>query len=122
MPAEVVYAASLVSAVHNFASHANVDLRLGPLNWVFSAVELHRWHHAQRVEDANHNYGGTLILWDVLLGTRWLPEARLGAREVGLEGGASLGGTWLAHLAHPFRSDTRPEAGADLTQGLSRPS
>ncbi|MEZ4290811.1 MAG: sterol desaturase family protein [Myxococcota bacterium] len=34
----------LVSAVHGLFQHANLVLRLGPLNWIFSMAELHRWH------------------------------------------------------------------------------
>jgi sterol desaturase/sphingolipid hydroxylase (fatty acid hydroxylase superfamily) len=120
VPAEVVFATSLTSLIHNFITHANVDLRLGALNWVFSGPELHRWHHAQRVADANHNYGGTLILWDVLCGTRRLPSRALAAEAVGLEGGASLGSTYRAHLLHPFRCPRQDRRGA-LCALLCRP-
>jgi sterol desaturase/sphingolipid hydroxylase (fatty acid hydroxylase superfamily) len=53
--------------------HANVQLRLGPLNWFFSMAELHRWHHSRTVEEANHNYGQTISVWDWVFGTRYLP-------------------------------------------------
>ena len=32
------------SLVHGFFQHANIDVRLGPLNYLFSMAELHRWH------------------------------------------------------------------------------
>jgi hypothetical protein len=49
--------------------HANIRLILGPLNWVFSTNELHRWQHADRPEEANRNYGGVLVIWDLVFGT-----------------------------------------------------
>lgn len=54
--------------------HANIDLRLGPLDWIFSTPTLHRMHHATNLEDANSNYGSTFIVWDVLFGTRNPPR------------------------------------------------
>jgi sterol desaturase/sphingolipid hydroxylase (fatty acid hydroxylase superfamily) len=54
--------------------HANVALRPGLLSWVLSTPDLHRWHHATDLRDANTNYGSTLIVWDVLFGTRRLPS------------------------------------------------
>ncbi len=38
----------IFSAVHGVYQHANLPCRLGPLNWIFSMAELHRWHHSPR--------------------------------------------------------------------------
>ena len=65
--------------------HSNLKLRLGPLNWIFSMAELHRWHHSPVVEEANHNYGGNLIIWDVVFGTRWLPPDRESPAKIGMD-------------------------------------
>jgi sterol desaturase/sphingolipid hydroxylase (fatty acid hydroxylase superfamily) len=70
--------------VHGSIKHANILARIGPLNWVFSMAELHRWHHSPVVEEANHNYGGNLILWDVVFRTRYLPADRKPPSNVGL--------------------------------------
>ena len=94
---------SLFSAVHGSFQHANVPVRLGPLNWIFSMAELHRWHHSPRVEDANHNYGGNLIFWDVVFGTRYLPADREPPEAIGIEAlPAFPTGLWDNLLA-PFR-------------------
>lgn len=68
--------------------HANVDLRLAPLNWIFSTPDLHRWHHSTALAEASSNYGSTLIVWDVLFGTRRLPDARRSPVATGLADGA----------------------------------
>lgn len=63
-------------AVNGFYQHSNCDVRLGWLNWIVAGPELHRWHHSLDTRESNSNYGNNLILWDVIFGTRYLPEDR----------------------------------------------
>ncbi|NNG03242.1 MAG: hypothetical protein HKM95_03975 [Inquilinus sp.] len=71
-------------AVNGFFQHCNANLRLGPLNWIVSGPELHRWHHAKAYKLANHNFGNNLIVWDALFGTRYLPaDAAVGELGIG---------------------------------------
>jgi sterol desaturase/sphingolipid hydroxylase (fatty acid hydroxylase superfamily) len=93
----------LFSAIHGTFQHANLALRLGPLNWIFSMAELHRWHHSPRMEEANHNYGGNLIVWDVVFGTRWLPRDREPPAAIGIETLPRFPTRLGALLAVPFR-------------------
>ena len=93
----------LVGAVHGIFQHANLRLRLGPLNWIFSMAELHRWHHSRRLEEANTNYGQNLIVWDVVFGTRYLPPDREPPVDVGLADMPDFPQTFFAQLASPFR-------------------
>ena len=77
----------LLSALRNAVAalqHANATLRLKGWNLVFSTPDLHRWHHAVDPRHARANYGSTLIVWDLLLGTRALPEGDPG--RYGIEG------------------------------------
>ncbi len=94
---------NLFSGVHGSYQHANVPVRIGPLNWVFSMTELHRWHHSPRLEEANHNYGGNLIVWDVIFGTRWLPADREAPEAIGIESQPNFPMGFWANLAAPFR-------------------
>lgn len=84
VPARVIFLVAMISKVHSLLSHTNFDFRLGPLNWVFSMAELHRWHHVRDMRHANANYGATLIFWDVLFGTRKLPKADVRKSELGI--------------------------------------
>ena len=104
IPERVMAAFLVVTAVHGLFQHSNVDVKLGPLNWVFSMTELHRWHHSRTLVESNRNYGANLILWDVVFGTRYLPADRLPPREIGLADASQSGfpRTYLAQLAHPF--------------------
>lgn len=88
-------------AVNGFYQHSNCDVRLGPLNWIIAGPELHRWHHSLNLEEANHNYGNNLIVWDILFGTRYLPREH----EVG-ELGIPVPDypmSFLRQLVAPFR-------------------
>lgn len=54
--------------------HANLPLRSGWLNLVFSTNEVHRWHHAGTPGESGRNFGRALVLWDQVFGTfRHLP-------------------------------------------------
>jgi ornithine lipid hydroxylase len=89
--------------VHGMFQHANIRLRLGPLNWVFSMAELHRWHHSRTIVESNANYGANLILWDVVFGTRFLPSDRRPPRVIGIADMPDFPSTYLGQLASPLR-------------------
>jgi sterol desaturase/sphingolipid hydroxylase (fatty acid hydroxylase superfamily) len=92
----------LFSSVHGVFQHANVPLRLGPLNWIFSMAELHRWHHSPDLRAASHNFGQNLILWDIVFGTRWLPSDREPPEAIGIDGLPAFPMTYAAQLASPL--------------------
>jgi len=94
---------TLFTAIHGLFQHCNIDIRLGPLNWVFSMAELHRWHHSKRLEEANTNYGANLIFWDVVFGSRYLPADREPPTEIGIEALPNFPRGYWAHLMSPLR-------------------
>lgn len=93
----------LITAIHGIFQHANVQLRLGPLNWFFSMAELHRWHHSSTLFEANHNYGQTISVWDWVFGTRYLPKDREPPEEIGIADLPEFPMTWWAQILSPFR-------------------
>lgn len=95
------------AGVHLAMQHSNIDYRLGPLNWIMSAAEAHRWHHSREMKEANHNYGSVVLFWDIVFGTRFLPKDRRPPLDVGLAGGEDAKspfpqGYW-GQLLSPFR-------------------
>ncbi|NKB71593.1 MAG: hypothetical protein GKR89_31350 [Candidatus Latescibacteria bacterium] len=70
-------------AVNGFFQHCNIELRLGPLNYIISGPQLHRWHHSRIAAESNANYGNNLIVWDLLFGTYFYPRDRQ-VKELGL--------------------------------------
>ena len=63
-------------AINGFFQHCNIKIHLGPLNYIISGPELHRWHHSMRIKQSNNNYGNNLIIWDLLFGTWYLPRSK----------------------------------------------
>ena len=101
--ARIVALHGLFSAVHGLFQHANLVVRLGPLNWIFSMAELHRWHHSPRIEESNTNFGQNLIVWDVVFGTRYLPQDREPPERIGLSGLDAFPMDYLGQLLSPLR-------------------
>jgi sterol desaturase/sphingolipid hydroxylase (fatty acid hydroxylase superfamily) len=94
----------LFVAVHGLFQHANIAVRLGPLNRIFSMAEPHRWHHSRDIATANHNYGGNLIVWDLVFGTWFLPrDRRPDPADVGFHGMPNFPKTWWGQILSPFR-------------------
>jgi sterol desaturase/sphingolipid hydroxylase (fatty acid hydroxylase superfamily) len=89
-------------AVSGLLQHANIDLRLGWLNFVFSGPEVHRWHHSRTIQESNHNYAHSFVLWDVLFGSYYRPPQRHVA-ALGLLDDRYPQDMWR-QLAAPFRS------------------
>ena len=107
---EVIVLHAVYSNIHGMFQHCNIDLRLGPLNWVFPMAELHRWHHARDLKEANANYGHNVAWWDMLFGTRQLHASPPAPDAVGVEdcpvpasywGQLLIPFTWNARRARP---------------------
>ncbi|MBW2270507.1 MAG: sterol desaturase family protein [Deltaproteobacteria bacterium] len=106
----------VASSVHGICQHANMQIRCGPLNWIFSMAELHRWHHSQLVRESNTNYGLNLIVWDIVFGTRFLPADRKPPEEIGIPDLSAFPMTWWAQLWAPLRwARIKRESAADAT-------
>lgn len=79
--------------------HANLPWRLGPLRYVIATPAFHRWHHAADVQGRDCNFAGLFPIWDLLLGTFYLPAH--GPARTGIDTPLPTG--LLAQLASPFR-------------------
>jgi ornithine lipid hydroxylase len=102
-PEQVILLFALFDAVFGMLQHSNVDVRLGPLNRVFSMAEPHRWHHSRVLAEANANYGSNLTIWDVAFGTFLLPSDRLPPADIGIAAMPAFPTGYFAQLAVPFR-------------------
>ncbi len=61
---------------HGLFQHSNIDVRMGPLNYLLSGPQLHRWHHSRLIRESDTNFGNNVIVWDLLFGTFYLPRDR----------------------------------------------
>ena len=100
--ADVLALYFVLYAINGFFQHSNCAVRLGPLNYLISGPELHRWHHSKIIAESNANYGNNLIVWDLLFGTRFLPRDRQ-VGELGLIDRHYPHG-FVAQVAAPFAS------------------
>jgi sterol desaturase/sphingolipid hydroxylase (fatty acid hydroxylase superfamily) len=100
--AQVIALWILASSIHGISQHANMKIRCGWLNWVFSMAELHRWHHSRLVRESNTNYGQTLILWDIIFGTRFLPSDREPPADIGIADLDAFPMTYWKQMFSPF--------------------
>ena len=66
---EALLILSIVDAGIATFSHANIRLRLGPLNYVIVGPEMHRWHHVKSGEHQRSNFGNNLSVFDWIFGT-----------------------------------------------------
>ena len=73
---EVLGAYFVFYAINGFFQHSNCRVSLGPLNYIVSGPELHRWHHSELARESDSNFGNNLIVWDLVFGTRFLPKDR----------------------------------------------
>lgn len=99
----VLALAVLTNSVLGLFQHGNIDFKLGPLTWIFSVGEMHRWHHSVDLAEANNNYGSNFLFWDVVFGTRYRDPTRSGPDRIGIEHD-DLPASWWAQLAAPYRS------------------
>ena len=93
---------ALANIVVGLFQHANIDYELGPLSWIFSVGEMHRWHHSVDLGEANANYGSNFLFWDVVFGTRYRDPERSGPDTLGIQQD-TLPASWWAQLGAPFR-------------------
>ena len=106
---------ALTNVLLGLFQHANVDFKLGPLSWIFSVGEMHRWHHSVKLEEANSNYGSNFLFWDVVFGTRYRDPASNGPEVVGIHDNW-LPNSWWAQMIAPFRARREsPEYGGQRT-------
>lgn len=101
---EVLVLLGLVSTCVGLFQHANIDFRLGPLAWIFSVGDMHRWHHSEKLAEANHNYGNNFLFWDVVFGTWYRPRDRRAPERLGIEGLRDFPRSWWRQLLRPFRA------------------
>src|SRR3546814_10023481 len=69
-PLQVFVAVALIDLLYQFWVHTEQVGKLGWFDRVFCSPSNHRAHHATNQRYLDHNYGGILIVWDRLFGTR----------------------------------------------------
>lgn len=111
------------TAIHGWVQHSNVAYRTGAFNLIFATSANHRWHHSVKMEEANHNYGLVLLIWDRLFGTFYSPRDRLFTGAVGIGDMPDFPKTYWGQFLTPFRWNDLPRTTpvpAPADENLSR--
>ncbi len=105
-PMEMLKWVAVVTAFIGMMTHCNVEMRFGPLSWIFNTPELHRWHHSKDLREGDKNYGENVMIWDLLLGT-YFREDRRPPLDIGIKEPMPV--TFRHQIIWPFLTKAKQE-------------
>ncbi|MEM1226067.1 MAG: sterol desaturase family protein [Planctomycetota bacterium] len=88
-------------------THANVQFPIGPLKYIINTPQLHIWHHENEYHKrGNVNFGDSLIIWDLVFGTFYLPKDPVDTSklQMGFDGIENYPQTFIAQTVLPFKA------------------
>ena len=101
-PVAIVFVTYLLSRTIGRFQHTNMDLILGPFDYIFSSPKNHRYHHSKILKEGNTNYGGDVIIWDLLFGTFYLPKGQQPSDDIGIGGMVNYPRSFAGLMLAPF--------------------
>lgn len=101
-PTEVFIWVTSITGFIGMLTHCNIEMRFGPLNYVFNTPAVHRWHHSRNPAEGNNNYGENLMFYDVLFKTFYCPKRRP-PTNIGIDG--PMPSNFFGQIVQPFRRD-----------------
>ena len=102
-PAEIAFVTGFFKNTASRFQHTNMDLILGPFDYIFSTPGNHRYHHSKKLSEGNSNYAGDVILWDILFGTFHFPKGKKPSDDIGLADMPNYPQHWIGLMLAPFR-------------------
>lgn len=104
-PVEIVFVTGLLGRTIGRFQHTNMDLILGPFDYIFSSPKNHRYHHSAKISEGHSNYGGDVIFWDILFSTFYLPKGKQPSDEIGIEEMPNYPQSFVGLMLAPFTYD-----------------
>ncbi len=99
-PRDVLLLVSAATAVIGMLTHCNIEMRCGPLDYIFNTPTLHRWHHSKVLAEGNRNYGENLVLFDLIFGSYFNAVDRRPPSDIGIQ--HEMPATFVGQLKAPF--------------------
>lgn len=65
---------AMTDSTYGMFIHANLDIRLGWLGYIFNGPHMHQWHHAEHKEVYYANYSTKFAFFDWIFGTYFNPN------------------------------------------------
>ena len=103
MPQNIAWLLAFAVAIQLILQHSNVDMKIGPLVYIWAVAPAHRHHHLASQTDGDVNFGLFTSLWDHLLGTFRSGADTPRAGEIGVFGRPDYPKGYLLQLMEPFR-------------------
>jgi hypothetical protein len=60
------------------------------------------YHHSKKIEEGHSNYGGDVIIWDLLFGTFYLPKGKQPSDDIGIAEMPNYPQNWIGLMLAPF--------------------
>lgn len=107
IPSQVAALLAFAIAIQLLLQHSNVDIRMGPLRWIFAWAPLHRFHHMKYGRAGDVNFALFFNVWDWLLGTGFYTrEYQIRQGDLGIGSRVDFPRGYLAQLLDPFAAVT----------------
>jgi len=107
IPVEVAALLAFAISIQLLLQHSNVDVKIGPLRYLFALSPVHRFHHIKWPVEGDVNFGLFTTIWDRILGTAVFDaDRRFSSQDLGIGREPDYPDAYLAQLAQPFK--TRP--------------
>lgn len=103
MNQDVAWLVGFAVGIQLLLQHSNVDMKIGPLAYVWAVAPAHRHHHIASKTQGDVNFGLFTSIWDHMLGTFVIDRPAPKDGEVGVYGRPNFPRGYLAHLVEPFR-------------------
>lgn len=103
MPQDIAWLMAFAVAIQLILQHSNVDMKIGPLIYIWAVAPAHRHHHLASQTEGDVNFGLFTSLWDHLLGTFRSGADTPRTGEIGVSGRPDYPRGYLRQLAEPFR-------------------
>ncbi|KYG73233.1 sterol desaturase family protein [Roseivirga echinicomitans] len=87
-------------------NHANINVRLGYLKYIFNNPNMHMWHHAHDLPKERRtgvNFGLTLSLWDYIFRTAYIPHSGKDIK-LGFPGVKKFPKSFIGQISHGFNT------------------
>lgn len=99
-----LFLASIFNIMQGYFVHANVAIKMGPLNYIIGTPEQHRLHHSKDVSEAGH-YCVDITLWDWVFGSyTWRPRKKPLAVGINNPSRFPSPNAIIKSFLHPFKA------------------
>lgn len=114
MPKDFLLVLGFCSLVQLLIQHSNVDFRTGPIKYILSTAEVHRYHHL-RGKSGDVNFAMFFSFWDHMFGNAYDGQRKLESADVGVDY-IDYPASWFQQMLAPFKRWNKIDSSIDVKQ------